>query len=416
MTTTSSSAETRLFPWLIVLIAGLALMVSNGMGVTGLSVYDGVLLEEFRWSRAELKFRDFLTLGLTGLLAPFAGIAIDRFGVRRCMFFGWVALLLAYFIYIQMSSLTGLYLAHLLISVTLIFCGLNAGVILVSHWFTRRRGTAIGLMLVGTSLGGIVFPQYGTAILSIPGWGWRNAMTLALLFPCLMLLLALFVIRDRPRAAAAPQDADAPQDAAQQPALAPTDGVDYLSALRTRTFWALAFIAMATFYTVLGMQAHLFLYMRDLGFSAQHATNTISVFFLCGLVGKFVFGFLADHLPRQKIFYVNLLVMLSGSVLFAWMQVDWIQGAVILCGFGWGGVYSMLQLSIMNCFGLRAAGKILGTITVLDALGGGLGIWLSGMLYDVTGDYRLSFGIFACLVAFSLLCLTQVRSIQQERE
>jgi len=390
-----------LFPWLIALLACMTLMVSNGLSITGLPVYDEALLSEFGWSRGQLKFRDLITLGLTGILAPFAGIAIDRFGVRRCMMVGWLVLIGAYIMYSNMNSLVDMYIVHALLCVVLVFCGLNAGVILVSHWFEKRRGTAIGITLVGTSLGGMIFPQYGTAMLEAVGW--RGAMLTALVFPALMLLLTIFIIRDRPAASSVQAGAETQADA--------TFGVDYLVAIRTPTFWALALIAMATFYTVLGMQAHLFLYMRDLNFTPARATNMVSLFFLCALVGKFVFGVLADSFDRQRVFYINMLVMLSGALAFAAMQPTWVVPAVIVIGGGWGGVYSMIQLSVMNCFGLRAAGKILGTITILDALGGGLGIWLSGVLYDYTDSYRLAFAIFAGMVAFSLLCLTQVRQV-----
>ena len=378
----------------------MTLMVSNGMSISGLPVYDEALLGEFGWSRGELKFRDLITLGLTGLLAPFAGIAIDRFGVRRCMMLGWLVLMLAYVLYSKLDSLTGLYIVHALLCIVLVFCGLNAGVILVSHWFTKRRGTAIGITLVGTSLAGVLFPQYGTAMLEAVGW--RNAMLTAVAFPLFMLLLTILIVRDRPGTDAAPS-AQASEEAAA--------GVDYGTAIRTPTFWALACIAMATFYTVLGMQAHLFLYMRELQFTPAQATNMVSLFFICALVGKFLFGVLADTFDRQPVFYINMLVMLAGCTAFAAMRPDWVLPAIITIGGGWGGVYSMIQLSAMNCFGLHSAGKILGTITVLDAIGGGLGIWLSGVLYDVTQNYQLAFAIFAGMVAFSLLCLTQVRQV-----
>jgi nitrate/nitrite transporter NarK len=80
-----------------------------------------------------------------------------------------------------------------------------------------------------------------------------------------------------------------------------------------------------------------------------------------------------------------------------------------LFGLGWGGVYTLLQLTVMNRFGVRDAGKILGTITVLDAIGGGLGIWLTGVMYDSLGSYSVAFMIFCGLIALALLALTQVR-------
>lgn len=393
----------RVFPWVIALLAAIALMVSNGMSITGLPVYDEAIIGEFGWSRGELKFRDMVTMALTGLLAPFAGVLIDRYGVRVCMLVGWCVLGLAYACYGLLNGLAALYAIHAMLAIVLVFCGLNAAVILVSHWFVERRGTAIGLALVGTSLGGALFPQYGTWM--IAHVGWREALHAAIAFPLVMFVLTLLVIRDRPRGGRGADDARARVAVA---------GIDYRDAIRTKTFWALAVIAMSTFYTVLGVQAHLFLYMRDLEFTPEQATNAISLFFLFALVGKFAFGFLADRMNQRLVFYGNILVMFAGSLLLAGMNAATIHAAVVAFGLGWGGVYTMIQLSAMNCFGLRAAGKILGTITILDALGGGLGMWLSGLLYESRGDYSFAFAIFAALIAVALICISQVKPLLED--
>lgn len=398
------------YPWLIALIAGLTLLVSNGMSITGLPVYDEFLLTEFGWGRGELKFRDMITFLVVGCLAPFAGILIDRWGVRVCMLMGWSLLIAAYVAYSALESLSGLYMIHTVLGLVLLLCGLNVAVILVSHWFVEKRGTAIGIALVGTSLGGAVLPQYGTHM--IQSVGWRDALQSEVVFPILMIALTIFLVRNKP------------QDMGMEPVggaliksmTGSQSGMGYAEALRTRTFWALTIIAMATYYTVLGVQAHVFLYMRDLAFTPGAATNAISVFFICALIGKIVFGMLADYLKPKKVFYGNILVMAVGACLLASMQKQFIWVAVTLFGLGWGGVYTMIQLSAMNSFGLKSAGKILGTITVLDALGGGLGIWLTGVMYSVYGDYRIAFTVFAVLILVAFFCISQVKGVDLKKD
>lgn len=391
----------RYFPWVIAAMASLSLMVSNGMSISGLSVFDESLLREFGWTRGELKFRDMITLCVTGLAAPFLGMLIDRYGVRACMLVGWVVLIGAYALYGSITSLGEMYLVHVLLGVVLILTGLNAGVILVSHWFVERRGTAIGIALVGTSLGGAIFPQYATAM--IEAVGWRTAYYSEIAFPVVMLLLTIFVIRSTP--------ADKGMKAYGQgtgPGDHLLEGMDYSDAVKTRNFWALAVIACTTFYSVLGVQAHVFLHMRDMEFTVKTATNAISLFFLCALVGKFVFGLIADMIGPKLVFYLNVAVMLIGSLALASMKPEMLWAAIVTFGLGWGGVYTVLQLSAINCFGLKAAGKILGTITVLDAIGGGLGIWLTGVLYTSQNSYSVAFAIFCVLIVVALLAITQV--------
>ena len=172
------------YAWFIAGFACLALMISNGMTVSGLSVYDVEFIDNFGWNMGEIKFRDMITLMLTGLIAPFAGVLLDRYGVRRCMLVGWAVLAVGYLAYSNLQSLATMYMIHAAFAIVLVFCGLNAAVILVSNWFVKYPGTAIGIALVGTSLGGALFPQYGAAM--IAALGWQGAFLYAIVFPLLL--------------------------------------------------------------------------------------------------------------------------------------------------------------------------------------------------------------------------------------
>lgn len=411
----------KYYPWLIAAVVCLGMMFSNGLIVTGLPVYDEAILAEFDWDRGSLKFRDMLTFAFTACIAPFAGALIDRFGARVCMIFGWLLLALGYTWYAHLASLGELYLIHILFAVVLVLCALNPSVILVSTWFNRHRGTAIGIALIGTSIGGTLMPQYGTAVSALVGW--RDAMLYAASFPLLMILLVALLVRSRPEqlglqplggTVGLPDTDDV---ALSEPA---RRDLTFQEALRSRSFWALAVIAMCTFYTVLGIQAHLFLYLRDSAADAQTATNAISLFFLLAVVGKLVFGMIADRVDNQRVMVVNMLVMLVGAALLVSMNVALVWPSIILLGLGWGGLYTMIQLSAINCFGTSSAGKILGMITVLDAFGGGLGIWLTGVFFELTGGYQLAFAIFTALLLIAFGCIRFIqlpgRELRQEEE
>lgn len=181
------------------------------------------------------------------------------------------------------------------------------------------------------------------------------------------------------------------------------------------TFWALAFTAMMTFYSMLAASAHLFLHLRGLGFEPPVAARGLSLMFGMALIGKFLFGLLADHLPQKKVFLGNIAVMFFGSLFLASLDARLVWVAIILFGLGWGGLYTLLQLQAVNSFGLSAAGKILGTITVLDAAGGGLGIFLTGFLYDRFGSYQVPFALLSVLLFLAFLISTRIRKETKPR-
>lgn len=396
----------RFFPWVIAFAALVLLMVSNGMVLTGITAFDEALLNEFGWSRGALKFRDLLTLLLTGLAAPFIGILIDRLGVRPLIIAGSVLLGLMYFAYGHVQSLLHVYLIHVAFAVVLVACGLNVAVILVSQWFVRHRGTAIGIALVGTSLGGMVFPPVIVGL--IADGGWREGFKLLAIVPVVTLLIGALLARPPASFGLMALGADNPPP---QGGGVPNPATDlaYGEALRTVTFWALAFTAMMTFYSMLAASAHLFLHMRDMGFEPATAGRALGVMFGMALIGKFLFGLLADHLPQKLVFLANIGVMFAGSLFLATLKPDLVWIAISLFGLGWGGLYTLLQLQAINSFGLTAAGKILGTITVLDAIGGGLGIWLTGVMFDRFGSYQVAFAVITGLLFVAFLVSTRIR-------
>ena len=399
----------RYYPWLMALLGMMVLMVSNGLIVTGLTVFDESLLKEFGWSRGELKLRDLITLVLAGWMAPFLGAVIDRVGPRKLILAGLVLLSILYAAYANIQSLAHIYLIHVGFAAVLVAAGLNVVVIFVSQWFHSNRGTAIGIALVGTSLSGMVFPKLGVHMMQ--SMDWRTAFLWQAAVPLVAMLVAYLFARSPRPGGILPWGADkmvaatgaAPVGVGGRPDLT------YSQALRTRTFWALSITAMATFFSIMAASANLFLHMRDLGFTPQQAGNGLGVMFGLAMVGKFVFGMLGDLFPAKRVLLFNLAIMAAGALILMTMRADLIWYALILFGLGWGGLYTMIQLLAVTAFGLSAAGKILGTITLLDATTAGLGIWLAARIFDVTGSYKPAFQLIFVLIVLALLAATLVR-------
>lgn len=233
-------------------------------------------------------------------------------------------------------------------------------------------------------------------------------MQAAATIPSILFLLTLFLLRNRPTDMGLK-----PFGFSKDPTVQNVDlsqhGLTYKEAIKTRSFWSIAFIAMFTFYTIMGFQANLVLHLTDLGFSVQAAAAGLSVLFIPALIGKFLFGLVADKITGKRVLYTNLSLMLIGLIGMLIADKDNVLLAIGLVGFMWGGFYTLLQLNAVNNFGLKASGKLLGTITVLDAFGGGLGIWATGEIYDTYGSYSNAFIIFCVLVATSLVLISQVK-------
>jgi MFS family permease len=258
----------------------LVLLVSNGLTATALSVYDEKILQEFGWSRGQLKFRDLISFWLIALLAPMGGALIDRLGPRRMITIGFTLLSVGYVLYSRLDSLGMLYAIHVVLALGLLFASTMTCVILISNWFYTQRGMALGIALVGTSLGGIVLSPLNAAL--IEHFGWRRTFLMEAALPIVMMVVVLLVVRNSPRdvgATAVGVDASARRDLR-------LEGLTLQEALRTRTFWAIGLSGMLTYYSILALYSHLFLHMRGLGYAPVNAGAAISLLALLALTGK----------------------------------------------------------------------------------------------------------------------------------
>ena len=142
----------------------------------------------------------------------------------------------------------------------------------------------------------------------------------------------------------------------------------------------------------------------------------VGVVFGMSLIGKLVWGVLADYFNHRYLFILNLALMGIGSLILNSMNFDFLWGFLICFGFGWGGLYTMIQLLVVGSFGVRDAGKILGTITLLDAVGGGLGPWLTGYLFDLTQSYFMPFSVITGLIAIVFMGSFALRPLAHEAQ
>lgn len=397
------------YGWIIAFASSFILVITNGMTLAGLNVFDRPLLEALNAatgepvSLAQLKTRDAITLIVSGLMAPLAGAAADRFGVRPLMIVGALLLAAGYFLYSTVDSLARIYWIHVLFASALASCGLVVNVILISRWFIRDRGLALGIALAGTSLGNGTLPPINVALMR--EFGWQGAFAWTSLLPLVLIPVILFVIRERPvdLAGQQPRGKEAVAGAVQ------SGGMTLGEAVRTRNFWILAGIAMFSFFSIIGFQAHLNLYMLERNFSPMDAGLSYTVLFYMGLIGKILSGLLADRLGKKAVFVTTLGIMFGGAVVLLQPAAAVIWAGLFLFGLGWGGLYTLLQLLAADYFGPRHLGKILGFVTVLDTLGGGLGPPLIGAIRDQAGNYSQAFMLIVVLIGLAFLLATRFR-------
>lgn len=402
---TGSTPEVRAYRWVICALTFAILFVTQGLNFGGMAVFDVQLMEAMSEASgtevtvAQIKARDLIMLLTAAIFGIGSGWLADKVGAKPLLLVGIAMLAAANLLLARMSGLTELYWISFGLGIILALCGLMINVYLISSWFDRQRGLAIGIVLAGTSIGNAFFPRLNTWLIEIGGW--RQAFEWLAWVPLILLPIAFFLLKN------GPMSAGKREGTAANIVLS---GYTLRKALTSRNFWMLALIAMCTFYAILGMTANVFIYMSKAEYPPQVAATGVSILFLGGFFGKLLAGYLAETFGHKLILLIGLVLMLSGGV-FLLLAIKLtstlsLWTGLVFFGFGWGGIYTLIQLLAADLFGMLALGKILAAINVLDAAGGAAGPYVTGLLYDKTGSYFVSFAVITGLLCVATVAAT----------
>jgi MFS family permease len=397
MATRRQQSSKIFYGWWIVLVAGIALSVHFApiLGFT-LGVFLKSLSQEFGWNRAQISLAFSLsTLGMT-LAAPFLGWLVDHFGARR-------VILLAAGLF-GLGTLSLYFLSAHLWHFYAIF--LFSGVVgsgttplpyskVISQWFDRQRGLALGLIMVGSSVGMFVMPSLAQAL--ITSVGWRSAYVfLGLLALGITLPIVGRFLTETPQLMGLWPDGEerAAPTAAKRPG--PEPGLSSREARHTATFWVLVSAAFLVSASFTGCLIHLVPLLTDRGVSAQSAALATSVGAGGALLARAGAGYLLD---RFFVSYVAVSFFCGSAlgIILLWSGV--VEGlafvAAVLIGLGQGAEFDILPYAISRYFGLQAFGEICGYSFAAVSLGGALGPLVMGVSFEATGSYSLALLSFA---------------------
>lgn len=378
------------YGWVIVAVATLALVVSNGLSIGGIPVFYKSIRDDFVGSGAVavgeaerfIAFGASLTFFFAGVISPLAGWLIQKFSLKKLMLAGCVMLGGGLILHALAASAPAVYAARILMGVSLGFVGVLPSVVLVSNWFSHRRGTALGILLTGTSIGGVVIPPLSTPL--IASYGWRTAMILVSLIVWLVLAPAiLFLVKDRPDEVVAPADTPAGES---------SNGLTFNQAIRTPLFWIFAIGAALIFYPIFVTSQQLILQTSKIGFTPWQSSLVQSTLFGVSVLGKFLFGYLSDRLAPVRVILVCTAITFASTLLL----IDLNSGTALLFlipfGLGYGGAFVLIQRLVADFFGERDYPKILGAITIGETFGAVIGGTITGWLADrYGGDYTVGF-------------------------
>jgi MFS family permease len=360
------------------------------------------IVAELGWSRAGFSAgRGPLILAMS-LSFPLVGALADRFGARRVLSGSVLSLGLAFGLMSRMDQRWEFYLINALLGLSL--AGLGDIVVgsVAARWAAGSRGLALSLVYLGSNLGGTVWALAGEAIRQAESWRVAlasvGAAAVALILP-----FAAFVVREPPR------ELEPVGVAAAAPAGAPAGDLDLAEALRTRTFWLLAFALFAFYFYYVGLIDHLVPYLSDIGYSDARAAASFSLAVFLGIAGKLAMGVAADRVPVKAAALANFALVAVASCLLLGAERPALLAVFLAAqGFATAAENVLLPLLVADCFGARHMARIYGAL-MLTLFAGVLGQIFAGAVFDRAASYTPALVTFASLNALALAGLSRVR-------
>jgi MFS family permease len=368
----------------IVITAFLSLFALVGIAYYGLPFFFDFMTKEFGWSRTTVTSGNALGKLLVAPLFGFmAGWLIDKYGPRRLMLAGVLMMGVA-LIGLSFSDSLGLfYLFYVFNALGYVCGGPLPCQVLISRWFDKNRGKAMGIAYLGIGTGGALVPLIAAGIEK--NYGWHNSLAALGILVVLIAFPMVFFIKG--------SSAKGSQPDKHEPA------VSVKSILKNRNFYLLGIGSMCAIGVVGGVNQHLKLYLRDLNFSQSQAAHVISLVLLSSLAGRVLMGWLADIIRRK---YVMILIYLIVASAIPLLIVSDFPGRIyifaVIFGIGLGGDYMIIPLMAGDLFGVRVLGRTMGIILVADGVAESLFPMLLGALYnDAAKSYSFGFIVLICV-------------------
>ncbi len=391
--------------------------VANGIVVNSLPLFYPSLIDEFGWNTVEVTIPATAFFIVNAFSAPLAGILIDYYSPRRLILLGIIGLSIGLTLFSLISELWQLTAAYILLGISLAFCSLVACMVILTRWFRRRRGRATGLFLMAASLGGALFPLIIGA--GLESYGWRGTL---ILLTGITLILAIssiiFLILDQPEGThASIFDAHEMDKATKFAAI--SGGPTLREAIYQSKFYLITVATGALWFVIVGLVQHQTIYLaKDIGFDPDALPMLLSTLFMFSVAGKVFFGWLSEHIDVSITLILSVVVFIVGVLIIRNIRADdnvMLFAYAAICGIGFSGAFTSIQLLVARYFAGPSYGKILATITVIDSLAGAIGTRITADVRESTDSYQPAFDMMIAVCIIGILCIGLNKYLQTPR-
>ncbi len=403
------------YGWVVV-----AVFLVIGITLYGIHFSFGVFFKsieaEFNLTRAATSAILSANLLLAGLFSFLFGWALDRYGPRLVVLLMAVFTGLSLVLTSQTNALWQLFITYSLL------LAMGTGPLyvvpmsVVSRWFDRKRGLALGLSSMGIGLGTMVMAPFATYL--ITNYSWHTAYLVIGLIAWVIAVPLTRLLKRDPREIGALPDGAKIEDAEQPLEIGTSTSVQhhFLTIVQNRNFWIFAFIWFLFAACLFLIFTHLVPHITDIGFSPIEAAGVLSLLGAASVPGRLLMGIASDRMGRKLAFMVSTLLQ---AVAIAWLlqaQSLWsLYVFALVYGFFYSGFGCSGAALVSDTFGVKNIGAVLGLVEIAFGIGAAIGPAVGGYIYDVNGNYTVAFLIATLAMLVATLLVAMVTPKRKDR-
>lgn len=385
--TRASQTEQETYRWVVLTVTvAIAFMITGSRSTSG--VFLKSIVNDLGWDRGMFSMIVAVNIWLSGLLQPFTGYLMDRYGAK------WIFLvsMSIFGLGLGLISLTQSF-GYLLLVYGIVVAAAMAGSsnsltnALVAKWFpAHQRGLAIGINNAGSAVGQLVLVGLTTMMLQVSGWRSSHIYLGIAIVVITVPLTFLIPRRSQPAGSAA-----ATRDQAR-PIQAPLATQRWTGALNASPLWLINAGYFVCGMTVILYITHLIPFATDRGYSPTAAASAFGLLSVCSAAGSLLSGYASDLWGRKNIMAWAYFVRgLAFVVLLTWHHEFSLYVFAILGGLSWLATPVSVMVLTSEVYGMRNLATLGGVSLLVHQIGGGISVWLAGELHDLTGSYHVSF-------------------------
>jgi len=391
-TAADSQSENAVFPSRlssaqihVAVTAFLALFSIVGVALYGLPFFYDFMVRDLGWTRREVTSGNAYSKLLVGPVFGFiAGWIVDRMGPRRLMLVGILMAGTALVGLGFISTLGMFYFFYLFNALGYVCGGPLPNQVLLSRWYDKGRGKAMGFAYLGIGIGGTIVPRLAHWLTQ--ALGWQDALkTLGFLMIVVAFPTAFFV-KEFPQPLS--------RKANERPEYVPIGPV-----FRSPAFYLLAVGSMCSIGAVGGTMQNLKLFLSlDQKLPQGEIANVLSLVLLGSIAGRLLMGWLADRYAKKYVMLLIYTIVASAVPLLFYASVPGLLYAfAMIFGVGLGGDYMIIPLMAAELFGIKVLGRLMGVILTADGVAEALSPMLVATIRDSTGSYAFGFSLLIIL-------------------